>query len=165
MLRRVFATARPVLANALRDTAVTPAREVRSRSSIDTLNMYTDKISLTNRFFFLSLLCFSCAICSLVMCAPAFTGYHAAGCDCSGHGYCKTIGSLAQDNAGITYARYVDADGLMYDWSLKFHRYLCVFANSYSNWDADVIQTCYCDDAYTGYDCSQSSLLLGDCDT
>ena len=76
----------------------------------------------------------------------------------------QTIGSLAQDNANLTYARYVDACRLVYDWTLIFnrYRYLCV---SYSNWNADVIQTCYCDDSYTDYDWSQSSLLLVDSDT
>ena len=52
-----------------------------------------------------------------------------------------TIGSLAQDNTVITYARYVDVDGLVYDWSLGFHQYLCAFVNNYySNWDTG----CWC---------------------
>ena len=72
------------------------------------------------------------------MYAPVFTDYHAADFDYSGHGYCKTIDSLTQDNTVITCARYVDVDGLVYDWSLRFHQYLCAFVNIYyNNWDTD----------------------------
>ena len=55
-------------------------------------------------------------------------------CDCSGHGYCKSIADLANAHAGITY----------------------------SNWEASVLQMCYCDDGYTGYDCSLRMCPKGD---
>mgnify|MGYP000229642973 CR=1 FL=1 len=55
-------------------------------------------------------------------------------CDCSGHGYCKSIADLAEAHAGITY----------------------------TNWEASVLQMCYCDDGYTGYDCSLRMCPKGD---
>lgn len=55
-------------------------------------------------------------------------------CDCSGHGYCKSIADLATAHAGVTY----------------------------TNWEASVLQMCYCDDGYTGYDCSLRMCPKGD---
>lgn len=55
-------------------------------------------------------------------------------CDCSGHGYCKSIADLADAHAGVTY----------------------------TNWESSVLQMCYCDDGYTGYDCSLRMCPKGD---
>ena len=51
LLRRVFATARPALASALRDTAVLPAKEVWTQSSVATLHNCKRADSLAWRFF------------------------------------------------------------------------------------------------------------------
>jgi hypothetical protein len=55
-------------------------------------------------------------------------------CACSGHGYCKSIADLAAAHAGVTY----------------------------TNWEASTLQMCYCDDGYTGYDCSMRMCPKGD---
>ena len=55
-------------------------------------------------------------------------------CDCSGHGYCKSIADLASAHAGVTY----------------------------TNWEASTLQMCFCDDGYTGYDCSLRMCPKGD---
>jgi len=83
-------------------------------------------------------------------------GFEGGACDtmscpgdpaCNGHGQCMTMSALALvanvngDAAGYTYG---------------------ATPNEPSTWDFDMVQGCYCDDGYAGFDCSLNVCPYGD---
>lgn len=67
---------------------------------------------------------------------------------CSGHGRCMTMSELAlwsADNGDATDYTYGSSD-----------------PNNYNTWDHDRIHGCFCDEGFSGYDCSLMNCPIGD---
>lgn len=86
------------------------------------------------------------------------SGYAGASCNrlscpgpttnpCNGHGQCLTMSQLAQE---ATF----NGDATPYTYGAT--------PNDVSKWDWDMVQGCFCDDGYTGHDCSLRTCPRGD---